>query len=92
MYLIVMAKVEEWKQTLRAFLKILCGSHLLISYWPKKLAWPNSESRGKEIDPTHLVRETIKLHGKEAWIQGEKRNWNSICYITATNSLTYTTG
>lgn len=27
--------------------------------------------RGKEIDPTCLVRETIKSHGKEPWRQGE---------------------
>lgn len=71
-FLMVMAEVEEWKQKQsKCFFRVLYGLHLLISHWPKKLTWPNSESRGKEIDPTCLVRETIKSHGKEAWIQGE---------------------
>lgn len=71
-FLLVMAEVEEWKQKRsKCFFRVLCGLHLLIPRWPKKLTRPNSESRGKEIDPTCLVRETIKSHGKEPWRQGE---------------------
>lgn len=66
---LVMTEVEEWKQKhSKSFFKFLYRSHLLTTHWPKKFTWPNSESKGKDIEPTSLVREITKLHGTGAWI------------------------
>ena len=63
-------------ETLQSFFTVLYGSPFANTPLVKKLTWPNSESGGKEINPTCLVRRTIKSQGTGAWIQGGKRYWS----------------